>query len=305
MSFFIPLPGSPAPSFTGSTLLLPQPSLSSLAQLSCDLLLHNAQQGWDLVGYVALADFVPAVGGRDSLPGASSPSGIAFGVEVYRLKTASTDLTLVLPRSPVIRARRLHFLSSLNDWVGESGFESVLLVAGVDAALRGDEGLNSDTPLRHFLLQSPTSSPSSPSPLASCLSTIAPPYAVSSGSSVPSPIQKLPLFPHGGLTRKLLETFQQSYSTSSSAAGDKAPEVAALTIYTFEGDVASSAFLLADALAHVVQLPSVEEKVEGLSLASEGEGGAVKGREWKTPRSWERGLMGVELGTEVGREMYG
>ncbi|GAA5823859.1 hypothetical protein JCM11251_003322 [Rhodosporidiobolus azoricus] len=304
MSFFIPLPGSPSPSFSGSTLLLPQPSLSSLAQLSCDLLLHNAS-GWELVGYLGLADFVPAVGGRDSLPGENAPHGIAFGVEVYRLKTPSSDLTLVLPRSPVIRARRPHFLASLNEWVRESGFESVLVVAGVDAALRGDEGLNSETPLRHFLLptSSSPSSSSSSSTFSSRLSSISPPYAPSTSSSdapAPTTAKKLPLFPHSGLTRKILETF----SSDSSA---QRPEVAALTIYTFEGDVAASAFLLADALAHVVQLPSssdVEDKVEDLSLQP-GQEGQVKMREWKSPKSWERGLMGVELGRDVGREMYG
>ncbi|BGP18663.1 hypothetical protein JCM10213_002907 [Rhodosporidiobolus nylandii] len=294
MSTFIPLRGSTPPGFAGSTLIYPQPSLASLAQLAADLLLWNAQGEWQLVGYLGLADFVPAVGGRDSLPGSSPPEGFAYGTEVYRLKAGDADLTLVLPRAPVIVARRAHHLAALKDWVQKEGFKELLLVAGVDAGLRGDEALMSTTPLRHFLLPS-----SSPSTLSQRLSTLFPPYVSTPSTSSTA----LPLFPHGGLTRKLLSAF------SPSSEGQSGVNVAALTIYTAEGDALPSAYILAEALAAAVGLPlqggeELEGKVEQLQL-SEGEEQGPMQRQWKTPKSWERGLMGVELGRDVGAEMYG
>ncbi|GAA5856629.1 hypothetical protein JCM8547_005899 [Rhodosporidiobolus lusitaniae] len=329
-SFFVPLPGSTAPSFRSSTLLLPQPSLSSLAQLSADLLVHNCP--FELVGYLGLSDFVPAVGGRDGLPGKEAKQEFSFSCEAYHLPAAGSRpaLTLVLPRSPVIVARREHYLRSLKQWVEQEGVEELLVVAGVDAALRGDDALASPTPLRHFLLPTPSSSPSSStSTLASRLASVSPAYLVSPTAT------QLPLFPHGGLTRRLLSTFLPSSSSSSSPSSSSeqapSPTVGALTIYTAEGDALPSAFLLADALSYVLQLEDasqaagVEEAVaiERLKLsqaeagvdladvaaaaaAGAGQGGGEgSGRKWKTPKSWERGLMGVELNRDVGKEMFG
>ncbi|GAA5974768.1 hypothetical protein JCM11641_007258 [Rhodosporidiobolus odoratus] len=313
-SYLIPYPGVATPTFRGSTLIYPQPSLASLAQLAADLVLWNSD--WNLVGYVGLQDFVPAVGGKDSLPSTSSsssqavPEGFAFGVEVYQHTTL--NLTLVFPRSPVIRARRPHHLEAIKQWTQEAGFETVLVVAGVDAGLRGDEALLSSTPLRHYLPSS--SSSASSTPVLTRLSSLIPSYISSSSSSATS-TSRLPLFPHSGLTRKLLETFSPSSSES-----EKAPHIAALTIYTAEGDASEGAFLLAEVLSEVLGLPlasgggggveGVEEKVGEMNLDSgaevgEEEGTRRKRREWKTPKSWEKGLMGIELGREVGAEMYG
>ncbi|BGP42327.1 hypothetical protein JCM10449v2_006332 [Rhodotorula kratochvilovae] len=138
MDYFVPLPGSVAPSFTGSTLVLPQPSLSSVAQLAADLLVHNYRL--ELVGYLGVRDYVPAVGGRDALPGEEEREGLSLGTEVYT--TPSRSLTVVLPRSPVIRARKAHHLAAMEAFVAAGGFKEVLIVAGVDAAGRGDEALN-------------------------------------------------------------------------------------------------------------------------------------------------------------------
>ncbi|GAA6029012.1 hypothetical protein JCM8097_001551 [Rhodosporidiobolus ruineniae] len=328
MSGFVPLPAAQAPSFTGATLLYPQPSLANLAQLAADLLVHNCKStadreggGFELVGYFGLADFVPSVGGRDGLKGEQQAEGVAFGTEVYFNPTS--NLVLLFPRSPVVHARRAPHLDALRRWVEESGMKEVLLVAGVDAALRGDEGITSSTPLRHFLLPS-TPSASSSSTLSSRLASLAPPYSPS--PSAPDPLTaapslpKLPLFPHGGLTRRILEHFALSSSSASSIADSSSvssakPTVAALTVYTFEGDAAGSAFLLADALAHVLQLTPSATALStapgggpGAAGEAEEEGekaGKVREWDWKTPQSWERGLMGVELRREAGASMFG
>lgn len=139
------------------------------------------------------------------------------------------------------------------------------------------------TPLRHLTF--PT--PSGPTPLQTKLTSLGPSYAPSSSAT------KIPLIPHGGLTRPLLEalTFPSALPTS------------ALLIYAAEGDNQAAAFLLADALSEVLGL-----EVPDATGAEEGEEGSRQGlgrRQWIAPKSWERGLMGEELGRERGGEMYG
>ncbi|GAA6005065.1 uncharacterized protein JCM10292_005549 [Rhodotorula paludigena] len=300
MDYFVPLPGTQAPSFAGSTLVLPQPSLSSLAQLACDLLVHNLRL--ELVGYLGVRDYVPAVGGRDGLPGDAEQEGLALGTEVYT--TPSRSLTLVLPRSPVIRARKEHHLQAISAWVAAGGFKDVLVVAGTDAAMRGDDGLNAATPLRHLL---PPSSPSTP--LLTSLASLCPSYLSSSPSGISSPgpttssstSSTLPPIPHGGLTRSLMLALAAHAPTSPAAA---------LLIYTSEGAAVDAAHYLASALAAVLGpqlgevrgLVPVETQQQKLQVEGEDAEGA---RRWKEPRSWERGLMGPELGRDAGREMYG
>ena len=63
-----------------SPTLQPQPSLASLPQLAADLIIHTLKL--DLVGFLGLQDFVPAVSGLDSSDTASpAPEGVSFAVE--------------------------------------------------------------------------------------------------------------------------------------------------------------------------------------------------------------------------------
>ncbi|BGP26613.1 hypothetical protein JCM10295v2_005566 [Rhodotorula toruloides] len=288
MDYFVPLPGTNAPSFTSSALLL----------LASDLLVHT--YGLHLVGYLGLRDHVPAVGGRDGLRGEEEEEGIALGVEVY--SSPSHSLTLVLPRSPVIRARRPHYLDSIKQWIAESGFREVLVVAGTDAGMRGDSGLNASTPLRHILPPSGSSSL-----LSTALRSISPSYLDTSPSGITSSLEssntasRIPPIPHGGLTRSLLLALRESDSSF--------PPTNALLIYTSEGDASSAAHLLADALAYVLepQLAELESRVERVPVQAGEEGqGDPKGRvRWKEPRSWEGGLLGPALTREARSEMFG
>ncbi|GAA5991654.1 hypothetical protein JCM10908_001075 [Rhodotorula pacifica] len=315
MQFFVPAKGVSAPDFTSSTLILPQPSLASLAQLACDLIVHNYRL--ELVGYLGLQDHVPAVGARDGLPGQPDQHGVALGCEVFATPTRS--LFIALPRSPVIRARRAHYLDSLQRWIDESKFGEVLVVAGADAALRGDDGLNSLTPLRHLFAR-----PSSTT-LGTRLKQISPSYLSSAPSGFQSTSElaaqssssgSIPPIPHGGLTRQILTTL-----TSSTLGDDEKPSAAsapkialsALIIYTSEGAASESAHFLADALAYLLepQLADLENRIERSSPGQGGEEnvsaqGSEKGNvKWREPKSWERGLLGPELARDAGREMYG
>jgi len=110
--------------------------------------------------------------------------------------------------------------------------------------------------------------------------------------------------PHGGLTRKLLETL-------SSPASTQLPPISTLFIYTFETTEPSTAFFLADALSVVLSkdLEGLEAGIERLTLeeqeqqtAEGGFGGTLK---WKVPKSWESGLMGPELALEDRTELFG
>lgn len=326
----------------------PQPSLASLAQLACDLIVHN--YGLELVGYLGLQDHVPAVGARDGLPGQPDQPGLALACEGERplctrsceakcasaeqfsgahtvFATPNRSLVIALPRSPVIRARRSHYLDSIRHWIHQSKFQQVLVVAGADAAMRGDDGLNAITPLRHLVLGTGSEEPSVR--LATTLRQISPSYLSSSPSGFQSSSEVaahsssgtlIPPIPHGGLTRQLLTALMSESSREAGAATTTTttttPAINALIIYTSEGAASESAHFLADALAYLLepQLADLEDRIERSSSPQGGEGdelirggqGSEKGNiKWKEPRSWERGLLGPELARDAGREMYG
>lgn len=57
--------------------------------------------------------------------------------------------------------------------------------------------------------------------------------------------------------------------------------------------------------AEVASEESVAIEKLQISQAEAGVPLEKEGVQWKTPRSWERGLMGVELEESAGREMFG
>lgn len=152
----------------------------------------------------------------------------------------------------------------------------------------------SSSPLRHFLLPSTTTTTGSNLPL----DTVSTPYSTRTATTESISI---PLMPHGGLTRKLLETLSSSSSV---------PPVSALLAYTFDTTEPSTAFFLADALAVVLSEPlqGLEKGIERLNIVEDGvrEGEVSSNRlDWKVPKSWESGLMGAELGLEQRTELFG
>lgn len=136
-------------------------------------------------------------------------------------------------------------------------------------------------PLRYFNLPSQSTSTS---PLATSLSSKLPSYALPDTKGIP-------LFPHGGLIRSILESFDSTLPNNT----DSTVQVSALLIYASEGDNTALAYYLADVL---VDLLSLENEVEGKAEM----GGRIQ---WVDPKSWEAGLRGPELGRARGGEMFG
>lgn len=200
------------------------------------------------------------------------------------------EITLILTRSPVIRERKSHHLKAMRAFIESAGFKEILIVSAVDAAMRGDDGLNelvhsprcrcADwtrlTPLRYISLPGPQTA------LIERLHSTTPPYgpAPSNQSAV------IPLIPQGGLTRSLLSALAESSLSST--------PVSALLIYAAEGDNEGAAYFLADVLVELLGLDAGEMKRD-----AEGR------REYQQPMSWRQGLMGKELSRDTGGSMFG
>ncbi|SCZ88915.1 BZ3500_MvSof-1268-A1-R1_Chr1-1g00823 [Microbotryum saponariae] len=311
--FFVPTLKGAKTNFKGSSLVLPQPSLGSLPQLALDLYVHTFQL--ELVGCAALRDTIPCVGGVDVVEGEQRQSvqgGFSWATQgpslgavqlvcgevsridpvratphpVYQTPSSASNgdsITLLLPRAPIIQARKRHYFDALTAWIRQSEFRDVLIVGAVDAAMRGDDGLRETNPFRSIVL--PIREGTDPSPLLERLSKSVRPYFKASD---PSSKKTIPAIPHGGLTRSLLQHL------STSEDGASLPTVGALLVYTAEGENEA----LAKGLGDVVR--SLIVGSDGSDLAGTG-----SGTEWKVPKSWKLGLMGDELGSQRRSEMYG
>ncbi|KDE03330.1 hypothetical protein MVLG_06173 [Microbotryum lychnidis-dioicae p1A1 Lamole] len=285
--FFVPSLKRAKTNFKGSSLILPQPSLGSLPQLALDLYVHTFQL--ELVGSAALRDTIPCVGGVDVVEGEERQSvqgGFSWATQVYQTPSSASNgdsITLLLPRAPIIQARKRHYFDALTAWIRQSEFRDVLIVGAVDAAMRGDEGLRETNPFRSIVL--PTREGADLSPLLERLSKSVRPYFEASD---PSLKMMIPAIPHGGLTRSLLQHL------STSEDGASLPPVGALLVYTAEGENE----VLAKGLGEVFR--SLIIGIDGSDLAGTG-----SGTKWKVPKSWRLGLMGEELGSQRRSEMYG
>jgi hypothetical protein len=275
------------------------------------------------VGSLSPRDFLPSVGGLDSTQGDSTtPEGISSGVpgilyiilEPTRVTTdeavletvyqnESRSLTFILSRSPVIKARTEHHLKAMRAFVEAAQFHDVLILSATDAGVRGDESLRScvtlslasvpcwfvnscygnhddirETPLRQFIL-TPNTETKLMARLASTIPSYVPPSI--------SPSTSLPLIPHGGNTRRLLESLSTPVPIENTG-------IAALLIYTAEGDNVDSAYFFAGTLIDVLEVECKREN--GEVRAGRGE------MSWREPTSWKTGLSGSSFN---GIELFG
>ncbi|SCV71710.1 BQ2448_3298 [Microbotryum intermedium] len=295
--FFVPSTNGGKPSFRGSSLILPQPSLGSLPQLALDLYVHTFRL--ELVGYAALRDTVPCVAGIDVVEGEESRSGdggFSWATQVYQTRPTNTQgesITLVLPRAPIIQARKRHYLDALTAWIRQSEFRDVLIVGAVDAAMRRDEALRETNPFRSLVL--PVREGTHLSPLLQRLGKSVRSYLEGTAPSTSS--KPIPSIPHGGLSRSLLQHLSDSNPVSEPITSQDGPlpPVGALLVYTAEGENEGLARRLGEVVSSLIT--GSEEGKEGT--------GNGNGVQWKVPKSWRLGLMGDELGRERRGEMYG
>ncbi|KAG0040863.1 Proteasome assembly chaperone 2 [Podila clonocystis] len=298
MNTFIASPGFDASRFQGTTLILPSVSIGNVPQLATDLLL--AALKLDRVGCIEDENVVPVLGPADrpleptsTSTSSSSPlsqsSGLSLAVEVFQSKDGKW--TLIQQRSPTVAHRSGHYVENLVQFIKDSQFDQVVLLASADGARRTDNQLRSGHPVRY--IGSPALNPELRTlvenqlqiqPLeripateeeelreqqqASILAERVQDIQLEQTLSSTTPttlLEPVPRIPSGGIARRLHALCQQK-------------EISILTLVAFamEGDNAEDAIFLANVLNAVLKVytPS-EEQIQ------RGEGG------WKVPKSWD------------------
>ncbi|KAH8926950.1 hypothetical protein BT69DRAFT_1317247 [Atractiella rhizophila] len=231
-------------SFKNKTLILPLPTISSLPQLSTDLLLHSPTLSFVLTGFLDPTLSVPAVGPLDHLPpgpGAQSghasqrKEGITMPAEVW--VDESKGWVVLQQRAPILKAKKDEFIDRLLSWIAAEGFSSVLVLASVGDEGRVDADIQNPSPLRHFLLPTTTASTA----LTPHLQKLTP-YHTSSTSSSSQEGGKPPAFPYFP-SSGLLRRFLLRLSSATTPSPVQAP-VETLLIYASEGDNREKVLLL-------------------------------------------------------------
>ncbi|KAF9217012.1 Proteasome assembly chaperone 2 [Podila verticillata] len=305
MNTFIASPGFDASRFQGTTLILPSVSIGNVPQLTTDLLL--AALKLDRVGCIEDENVVPVLGPADrpletsvtSTSASSTPSlssGLSLAVEVFQSKDGKW--TLIQQRSPTVAHRSGHYVENLVQFIKDSQFDQVVLLASADGARRTDNQLRSGHPVRFIgspalnpelrsliehqlqilpleripateeeaLREQQPTSVLSERVLSERVQDIQLEQTPSSSTTTPKNLlEPVPRIPSGGIARRLHALCQQS-------------EISILTLVAFamEGDNAEDAIFLANVLNAVLKVYTpTEEQVQ------RGEGG------WKVPKSWD------------------
>ncbi|KAF9101966.1 Proteasome assembly chaperone 2 [Mortierella sp. GBA35] len=308
MNSFVPSPGFDARRFKGTTLILPSVSIGNVPQLTTDLLLSTLKL--DRVGCIEDENVIPVLGPADrphdlapssttalgtaqvaGAAGATAGAGLSLAVEVFQSKDGKW--TLIQQRSPTVSHRSHYYVDNLVQFIQESEFDQVVLLASADGARRIDIQLRSGNPVRFI------PSPTLPQSLLGTLTGLGlepleniPPTdreqqrmhelqqeQVPAGGlaervqdiqlddatlSTQTVLEKVPRIPNGGIARRLHSLCQEK-------------GIAILTVVAFamEGDNAPDAIFLANVLNAIlkVHIPT-EQQIR------DGEG-------WKVPRSWD------------------
>ncbi|KAF9987731.1 Proteasome assembly chaperone 2 [Mortierella antarctica] len=159
MNSFIAAPGFDASRFKGTTLILPAVSIGNVPQLTTDLFLSTLKL--DRIGCIEDENVIPVVGPADRPHQGSSPSGavtvtsaegaadgLSLAVEVFQTKDGKW--TLVQQRSPTVPHRSHFYADNLVQFIRESEFDQVVLLASADGARKIDAQLRSSTPIRYI-----------------------------------------------------------------------------------------------------------------------------------------------------------
>mmetsp|Transcript_3879 Transcript_3879/g.4726 ORF Transcript_3879/g.4726 Transcript_3879/m.4726 type:complete len:263 (-) Transcript_3879:387-1175(-) len=129
-SLFVPLKESAhAASFRENTLVLPSISVGNVGQLACDLILYNAKEEFQKVGYIRSRSIIPMVG-NDAFD-CSGTGNISVGVEVFQSK--EKKITIIQQRARFVLGRTRTFAKELVAWAKSAGFKQIILLAGADS----------------------------------------------------------------------------------------------------------------------------------------------------------------------------
>ncbi|KAG8796677.1 hypothetical protein FRC17_007969, partial [Serendipita sp. 399] len=220
---FIPLQSLPSPvDFSTKILILPSISKGNVPQLACDLLV--ASLNLHHVGYLDSKYLVPVVGGRER-----GEKGVSTPIEVF--SSNKSTVAVVLQRSPVLKAYKEDFVRDITNWVKESNFRTLVVLAGMDTTSRTDSQMQSP-----YYYYTPSSSPL-PSEISIHLDKLLPIYKA---APLPDYLQSdqnksgeeadptfVPFIPGGGLTRRML---------SLTASSEWAIPTLAILQFVMEGD---------------------------------------------------------------------
>ncbi|KAG8809742.1 hypothetical protein FRC19_005037 [Serendipita sp. 401] len=253
---FIPLQSLSSPvDFSTQILILPSISKGNVPQLACDLLI--ASLNLHHVGYLDSKDLVPVVGGRER-----GERGVSTPIEVF--SSRESPITVVLQRSPVLKAYKGDFVKEIMDWIKTANFKSLVLLAGMDTTSRTDSQMQSP-----YYYYTPPSSPSLPSEISNNLDIL----PVYQPAPLPDYLQTeaakakegegdtVPFIPGGGLTRRMLSSIGPEW---------KIPTLAILQ-FVMEGDNRGDSGMQVALLNRLLQL-----HIQSI----------------KEPESWKQGLFG-------------
>jgi len=248
-------------SIEGKVLIVPIVSTANVGQLAADLIISSL----DLhrISIFDPRNLVPVVGAReDDEPGVTTP------LELYGRQ--EVNIVVIQQRSPVLKSRKDEFISDLYNFIKSSQFSAVIFLSGMDTSNRTDEQMA--TPMYKLV---PPGTPSwDSSPLAIFAHLPLPTYTSASQQFSPhlqegKIIEAVPFIPGGGLTRRILSSFPDKWSTP----------VLSLLQFVFEGDNRADAQLLASVVSKLLDTPSTEDREIKIK--------------WKQPKSWNGGLFGT------------
>jgi len=230
-------------------------SIANVPQLAVDLVISSL----DLhrIGFFNPRDIVPVVGARDD-----GEQGITTPLELYGKE--GIDIVVMQQRSPALKDRKHQFVQDLLTFIQNSKFSAVLFLSSVDMSNRTDAQMLTPTYYIH-----PQNTPSWNSTTLSMLSQLPIPPYTSPVSQRPfdgagTKETTVPFIPGGGLTRRLLASLPQPWSTPT----------AALLQFVLEGDNTGDARLMAGVVSKAL---GIDSKIAA----------------WKQPKSWDRGLFGT------------
>ncbi|TFK23666.1 hypothetical protein FA15DRAFT_593721 [Coprinopsis marcescibilis] len=249
------LPPSTKVDLAGKILVVPVVSTANVSQLAVDLI--SATFSLERIATLDPSHCIPVVGAReDGLPGITTPleCNVVFGKPGF-------NIVVTQQRSPVLVTQKQEFVEALFQFIQASKFSAVLFLSGVDSINRNDSQMFTPT----FQIRRPNTPSLEDSPLHLLQKLPIPVFRSSTFviGGTGEDQSEMPFIPGGGLTRRILSSLPENWSTPTGS----------LLQFVMEGDNRADATLLASVVAKVTEIDSQIS-------------------EWKQPSTWKVGLFG-------------